>query len=156
MESDLNTLENGEIRFLIRFYLNLNRQIEKLKQSKALVSPEYYASHSFIGLSCYDRDLCREFQSSISPEYGAMEIIAKENAIQSRIDRLERRYKEFEPKLADLPPLAIRELKSANGDLSEKEIAYYNVIAGIEAGFEEKRKQALRLTVKQYKDSLRK
>lgn len=66
------------------------------------------------------------------------------------------KHKEFEPKLADLPPLTIRELKSANGALSQKEVAYFNVIAGIEAGFEEKRKQALRLTVKQYKDSLRK
>lgn len=88
-------ISNGEARLLIKRYITMGEAIERLKVAKNAVSDYFYASISMVGVCCYDRDSLATFQSTMQPEAAVIKIIAKEEAIQKRIDRLQVRYERF-------------------------------------------------------------
>ena len=88
----MNDATTNEIRYMLQWYRELPKLIKKLEHQLVNVSPDYYRSHSFIGTSCFNQDEAEAFQQSISPEYGALAIISKEEAIKKRLRRLYKAY----------------------------------------------------------------
>ena len=115
-----------EKRCLIRWYQGLPKQIKRLEHELANVSSDFYQSRSLTGVSCYNQEEIDQFQRSVSPEYGALEIIDHENAIKKRLIKLYSRYETFSHR-------APRSLVTDECEpLSEEEQASYDEIVAIE------------------------
>lgn len=111
----------NEIRYSLRQYNKLGQKINELKHDLANVSREYYASQSIVGVTSYD-DTGLMQHHSISPEYGALEIISIENSIKKRITALEK----CQAKFMSIAPIKIM---PNNTPLSYQEWLAFNHVA---------------------------
>lgn len=90
-----------ELKHTILDWLELNERMDALKFERLNYSRFFYASHSFTG-GMLGRDEMQQYNSPISPEYGAMRIISKEKMLDRRIEVCKKKIELFSEYLSSI------------------------------------------------------
>lgn len=79
---------------MVLYYLMLPSYIQALEARLRIISPRYYAEHSFMGSGVQMVD-SEAYQKALTPQHAVLDIVSDESAVIRRIDRLNFRFNLF-------------------------------------------------------------